>query len=83
MLLRMKLGAWLDLTGTTEAAFAEKVGVSEAQINRIKHGVRMPSLDLAARIQAATDNAVTPNDFVSDPPARPRAKGRARGERAA
>lgn len=42
-----------------------KCGVSRWTINRIENGERDPSFSLIQKIVAATDGAVTPNDFYT------------------
>lgn len=68
----MKLGDWLHAKKMTYGAFATLVGVDESHVSRLvakdgKKQVRKPSFDLASRICAATDGAVTANDFLDQP----------------
>ena len=44
------LAEFLEATGTTQATFAERVGVQQSLISRIVRGERTPSLGLAVRI---------------------------------
>jgi DNA-binding XRE family transcriptional regulator len=62
----MKLGQWMQTKGLTEAAFAAKVGVSQATINRIRRGVNFPAWPLAMAIAVVTEGRVKPNDFLPD-----------------
>ncbi|MGQ3675082.1 3,4-dihydroxy-2-butanone-4-phosphate synthase [Xanthobacter sp. TB0139] len=69
----MKLAEWLEATGTTRSAFARLVGLSPASITALCNDDRAwISRESAERIAQATENAVTPNDFLglSTPPAR-------------
>jgi transcriptional regulator with XRE-family HTH domain len=52
--------------GLTLAKLACRVGVQVPALSKIENWQRMPSMSLAARIQEATNGAVTPNDFLSD-----------------
>jgi transcriptional regulator with XRE-family HTH domain len=60
----MTLHDYLVLTKTTEAAFADKVGISQPHVWRLRRGKSWPSRDLMARIREATNHAVTPDDFL-------------------
>lgn len=61
----MKLTDWLRSTGTTRSAFARAAGLSPASITALcKEEPAWVSREAAARIAAATDGAVTPNDFL-------------------
>jgi 3,4-dihydroxy 2-butanone 4-phosphate synthase / GTP cyclohydrolase II len=61
----MKLDDWLRRTGTRRSAFAKAVGLSPASITALcKDGSAWISRESAERIAAATDGAVTPNDFL-------------------
>lgn len=51
----------------TLAELADRVGVKKAALSKIENRTRLPSMGLAARIQEATNGAVTPNDFLSEP----------------
>lgn len=59
----MKLARWLSLTGTSEAAFAARIGVSAISVRRYRDGLRLPMRDVMVRIVAATDGEVGPEDF--------------------
>lgn len=47
----------------SHAAFGERVGVTQATINRYVSGDRFPSPDMIRKIQDATGGAVTVNDW--------------------
>ena len=61
----MKLRVYLDENSITHAAFAEAIGVSQQTVSRYVVGERFPRLEIMGRIVQATENAVTPNDFLS------------------
>ena len=60
----MDLATFLTANGTTEQQIAVAVGCSQSTINKIKHGKVNPSLSILRAISAATNGAVTPNDFL-------------------
>ncbi|UZE47943.1 helix-turn-helix domain-containing protein [Rhodopseudomonas sp. P2A-2r] len=52
------------MTGTSNAAFGEKVGKSGEAIRRYRAGEREPDNDTMAKIFVETAGLVTPNDWV-------------------
>lgn len=54
----MDLKAYLDETGEKQIDFAARVSTTVATISRIAGGTLRPSLDLAHRIERATDGKV-------------------------
>jgi DNA-binding transcriptional regulator YdaS (Cro superfamily) len=60
----MKLSEWLKGCSLTRRAFAKKVGVAPSYITALCDGTVWPGHDVAARIKAATDGEVTPDDFL-------------------
>lgn len=60
----MKLSQYLDLKKLTDASFAEQLGISQSQVNRLKNARSMPSWGLAAKIEAATGGKVKLKDFA-------------------
>lgn len=64
----MTLAEFLSKKGLSHSAFAEKIGVSQAAINRYAKGRRMPRPAILARIRKETDGIVTANDFMSVAP---------------
>ncbi len=66
----MKLGDWLKRHQVSRTDFARRIGVSPGAVTLIcrEHGSWL-SRETAERIVAATQGAVTPNDFLSGPPA--------------
>lgn len=67
----MKLADFLSATGMTHAAFAARIGVSQAAVSRYAAGLRVPGPEQMARIAAATGSTVTANDFYDVVPADP------------
>ena len=63
----MKLSAYLRLTDTTMQAFAARIGVSNPTVHRWCHGKAFPAWEKIPAIEAATDGAVTAEDFVPRP----------------
>lgn len=59
----MKLSAYLKLHGIKRGEFAGRIGVSNGRVTQLCDG-GWPSLDLAERIAAATDGAVSADDFL-------------------
>ena len=66
----MKLGDWLKRNQVSRTDFARRIGVSPGAVTLIcrEHGSWL-SRETAERIVAETQGAVTPNDFLSGPPA--------------
>lgn len=62
----MKLAAYLEKNGLTQAAFAEAIGVSVFAVGKYVRAERVPRPQILARIRAQTDGEVTANDFFSD-----------------
>lgn len=60
-----KLKVYLDSIPTI-ARFAEAVGVDLSTVSRWRSGVRVPSPELAARIEEVTHGAVTAEDVRPD-----------------
>lgn len=70
----MQLVDWLKAHNMTGTDLANLIGVDDSTINRLipkdgKKQKRRPSLDLAAKISAATNGEVTANDFMDGVPA--------------
>jgi 3,4-dihydroxy 2-butanone 4-phosphate synthase/GTP cyclohydrolase II len=65
----MKLGDWLKQNGLSRADFARRIGVSPGAVTLIcRNDGAWLSRETAERIVAETQGAVTPNDFLSNPP---------------
>lgn len=60
---RMKLDAYIRLTGETEEEIARKAHCTQSTVNKVRNGKINPTHDLLRRISAATEGAFTPNDF--------------------
>lgn len=59
----MKLHEWLKQEQRTDAWLAERVGRHRATITKIRNGRLMPSIEVAAKIQRLSHNAVTAADY--------------------
>jgi 3,4-dihydroxy 2-butanone 4-phosphate synthase/GTP cyclohydrolase II len=65
----MKLTDWLRRNGVSRAEFARRIGVSPGAVTLIcRDDGGWLSRDTAERIVAETGGAVTPNDFLLNPP---------------
>ena len=60
----MKLADYLKRNGLTNAAFGERIGMTREAVRRYCVD-GMPSRAVMAKIHAATDGAVGPNDFYA------------------
>lgn len=61
----MTLGEFMALEGAPSAkALAERTGISEASISRLRKGLQVPSASAMEAIYKATGGRVTPNDFL-------------------
>jgi transcriptional regulator with XRE-family HTH domain len=63
----MKLTQYLSEKDLSAPAFAERAGLDASTIWRIVTGRVQPDLSTIAKICAAADGAVTPNDFLHAP----------------
>lgn len=65
----MTLDQWRNAQKLSFGDLARLLACSRAQAHRLCRGTRLPDRGAMARIHAATDGAVTPNDFyaVSEP----------------
>lgn len=61
----MTLDSWLVGTKTLNNEFARRIGVSRVTLYRLKTGRRLPDRRTMEKIHAATNGAVTPNDFFN------------------
>ncbi|TFE97751.1 hypothetical protein B5M44_14185 [Shinella sumterensis] len=61
----MTLTSWLTKTNTSDADFAERIGVTRQALWRYKVAGRVPKPEIIARISRATNGKVTANDFMS------------------
>lgn len=60
----MDLSTYLEKTGTSQRAFAEKVGISPSFLNEIAKGTKAPSLAVAIKITEAAEGAVSMSSLV-------------------
>lgn len=58
----MTIKEYLKASRLTEAVFAERIGVGQSTVNRLRNG-QIPGKALMARIYEETGGAVTANDF--------------------
>lgn len=61
-----KLEAYLEANKLTDAEFAALIGKDRSSVTRLRTLKTKPTWDTAQRIAAATNGAVTPNDFIND-----------------
>lgn len=61
MMRSMELKTYLK--DTTDEAFATKLGCSQSQVNRLRHGKAHPSKEMVEKIHIATGGAVTAADW--------------------
>jgi plasmid maintenance system antidote protein VapI len=59
----MKLTDYLEETGEKQTEFAARVGTTDATVSRLVAGNLRPGLDLALRIERATDGKVPPREW--------------------
>jgi plasmid maintenance system antidote protein VapI len=65
----MKLSAYLEREGVKPSQFAYRLGVEPSTITRLLSGERSCSLDMAIRIEEATDGEVAPRELIQlEPP---------------
>lgn len=62
-----KLSEHLRQAGVLQSAFAEVLGVSRGHLSALISGARLPSLDLAVRIERETAGAVPAASWVPEP----------------
>jgi len=63
----MKLKSYLENSHMTDAEFGALIGVSQSQVNRIKHEKTNPSLEVAVAIERLTKGKVKARDFIDLP----------------
>jgi hypothetical protein len=64
----MKLSAFLESRKINPAAFAAGTGLARQAVHRYIAGERIPDKSAMAKIVAATEGEVTPNDFYGAEP---------------
>jgi len=63
----MKLADYISEKQTTASRLAGEVGVPVSTLTRLLRGERRPGIELVARITAATNGAVSSEDFYPQP----------------
>ena len=58
------LKKYLKANRATQRDFASSLGISQAFLSQLLNGRRIPSLDLAVRIERLTDGAVPASSWV-------------------
>lgn len=58
---------YIRTSGHNRAAWADRLGISRPYLSDILNGNKVPSLELAARIERATDGAVMAASWVPTP----------------
>lgn len=61
----MKLHDYMASTQITDAEFAKAIGRNQSTVSRLRSGKTRPDWETLNLIAKATNNAVTPNDFLS------------------
>lgn len=61
----MQLDDWLKAENLTEAAFAVRIEVSQAAVNRYRKGQRYPDRRVMRRIMRETLGSVSSEDFLN------------------
>jgi hypothetical protein len=59
----MKLKAYLELNGFTNAAFGQMIKTSSEAVRRYASGERIPHVEVMRSIISVTKSKVMPNDF--------------------
>jgi transcriptional regulator with XRE-family HTH domain len=54
-------------SGETRSAWAERLGISKSFLSDLLNQNRLPSLDLAVRIERATGGVVLASGWIKDP----------------
>jgi DNA-binding transcriptional regulator YdaS (Cro superfamily) len=62
----VRLGAYLELTGISQTAFAATVALRQPSISRYISGTQNPSATTTRKIQSATQGAVGPGDWAPE-----------------
>lgn len=73
----MKLSDWLSENQISDGDFGAMIGRSRSAVSRLRREETQPDWETAASIRAATNGAVTPNDFLPDHVASDADEGRA------
>jgi DNA-binding XRE family transcriptional regulator len=68
------LARWLDEQQLTRAQAAEKLGITEAALNYVCNGSRLPGLKLAFDIEHLTRGVITAKSWLRAPKPKPQKK---------
>jgi transcriptional regulator with XRE-family HTH domain len=60
----MGLSEWLDKKGISEREFGDRIGLTQAYVNRLRRGLATPSVITAVTIRNETNGDVTVDDLV-------------------
>lgn len=60
----MRFDDWMIMTGTTNPAFADRIGKTAETVRRYRAGEREPDQKVMRLIFEETGQLVTPNDWV-------------------
>lgn len=66
-LVPMKLAVYIENKRLTLEEFGQSIGRSKMAVSRYVRGLRTPNAETMHSIMAATNGAVTPNDFYGVP----------------
>lgn len=78
----MKLDQYLSEHDLTDTAFAALIGRTQSSVSRLRRSETRPDWETLERIQAATNGAVTPNDFLPEAHDEPADKSKENGRAA-
>jgi transcriptional regulator with XRE-family HTH domain len=65
-IVAMTLTEYLRENSLSETAFADRAGISQSQVNRLRSGKCRPSFEAIEAIKNATDGRVSPNDWFAE-----------------
>ncbi len=63
----MKLTEWLKKEKVTKGEFAKRIGIARNTLYLYERGIRQPPLDIALRIERATNGEVRVEDLIRQP----------------
>ncbi|WP_054304578.1 helix-turn-helix transcriptional regulator [Gemmobacter sp. LW-1] len=63
-----ELGTYLKEVGVSQKAFADQLGVDPSVVSRFIARTARPGLELAVKIEDATEGVVTARSWVAPPP---------------
>lgn len=62
----MKLSEYMELKGLDDEKFGVSIGKDRSLVSRYRRGEVVPPLEVIAKIEEATRNAVSFRDFLTD-----------------